>query len=145
MSIQRTNGHTVSRLTVHIVWSTKYRYKVLIGDIQKRCRKLLIQICDSEDIIILKGVVSSDHIHMHIHIEYRPSQNISTIVKKLKGRTSRKIQQEFPLLRKKYWGRHFWAIGFGCWSTGNITDEMVNEYLEHHRKSSNDSDNFILE
>jgi len=143
MSKQRVNGHTVSRLTVHIVWSTKYRYAVLKGDIQKRCRQLLIQICDTEDIVILKGVVTKDHIH--IHIEYRPSQDISTIVKKLKGRTSRKIQEEFPVLRKKYWGRHFWAIGFGCWSTGNITDEMVNEYLEHHRKSSNDNDNFILE
>lgn len=143
MSKQRTNGHTVSRLTVHIVWSTKYRDAVLQGDIQKSCRKLLIQICDAEDIVILKGVVSKDHVHMHI--EYRPSQDISTIVKKLKGRTSRKIQEEFPILRKKYWGRHFWAIGFGCWSTGNITDKMVNEYLEHHRKSSNDNDNFILE
>ena len=143
MSNQRANGHTVSRLTVHLVWSTKYRFSVLKGDIQKRCRLLLIQICDSEDIVILKGVVSSNHIHMHI--EYRPSQDISTIVKKLKGRTSRKIQQEFPELRKKYWGRHFWAIGFGCWSTGNITDKMVDEYLEHHRKSDNDNDNFILE
>jgi len=143
MSKQRVNSHTVSRLTVHLVWSTKYRYSVLKGDIQTSCRKLLIQICDAEDIVILKGVVSKDHVHMHI--EYRPSQDISTIVKKLKGRTSRKIQEEFPVLRKKYWGRHFWAIGFGCWSTGNITDKMVNEYLEHHRKSSNDNDNFILE
>ncbi len=143
MSNQRVTGHTVSRLTVHLVWSTKYRYSVLKGDIQTSCRKLLIEICDAEDIVILKGVVSKDHVHMHI--EYRPSQDISTIVKKLKGRTSRKIQEEFPVLRKKYWGRHFWAIGFGCWSTGNITDKMVNEYLEHHRKSSNDNDNFILE
>ena len=144
MSNQRVNGHTVSRLTVHIVWSTKYRYSVLKGDIQKRCRQLLIQICDTEDIVILKGVVSKDHIHMHL--EYRPSQDISTIVKRLKGRTSRKIQEEFPVLRKKYWGRHFWAIGFGCWSTGNITDKMVNEYLEHHRKpSSEDNSSFILE
>ena len=141
MAKQRTNGHTVSRLTVHIVWSTKYRYKVLIGDIQKRCIKLLIEICDFEDIILLKGVVSGDH----MHIEYRPSQDISGIVKRLRGRISRKIQQEFPRLRKKYWGRHFWAIGFGCWSTGNITDKMVDEYLEHHRKSDNDSNNFILE
>ncbi|MGK0412982.1 MAG: putative transposase [Polaribacter sp.] len=57
MGNQRTNGHDVSRLTVHIVWSTKYKYKVLVGDIQQRFRKLRIQICDSEDIIILKGVV----------------------------------------------------------------------------------------
>lgn len=144
MSHQRTNGHSVSRLTVHIVWSTKYRYAVLEGDIKTRCRTLLIQICESEDVVILKGVVSKDHIHMHL--EYRPSLSISDLVKKLKGRSSRKLQQEFPTLNKRYWGRHFWAIGYGCWSTGNITDEMVNEYLEHHRKPEDlNDDNFIIE
>ena len=63
---QRTSSHTVSRLTCHIVWSTKYRYKVLTGDIKVRCRDLLIQICEAENIEILKGVISSDHVHMHI-------------------------------------------------------------------------------
>lgn len=70
MSIQRSNDHSVSRLIAHIVWSTKYRYSVLQGDIKFRCRTLLIQICESEDVTILKGVVSNDHVHMHI--EYRP-------------------------------------------------------------------------
>ena len=141
---QRSNGHTVSSLTAHIVWSTKYRYPVLQGDIKTRCRTILIQVCEAEDVVILKGVVSKDHVHMHL--SYRPSQSISTLVKKLKGRSSRKLQQEFPELSKKYWGQHFWAIGFGCWSTGNITDEMVNEYLEHHRKSTDiDDSNFIIE
>ena len=144
MERQRTSGHTVSSLTVHIVWATKYRYKVLQGDIQKRCREVLKQICESEDVIILKGVVSQEHIHMHIN--YLPSKSVSDIVKKLKGRSSRKLQQEFPELRKRYWGQHFWAIGYGCWSTGNITDKMVDEYLEHHRKPKDDKDeNFILE
>jgi len=143
-SLQRSNGDTVSRLTVHIVWSIKYRYSVLEGDVKLRFLELLIQICESEYVEILKGVVSNNHIHMHI--SYRPSQSISEFVKRLKGRTSRKLQQEFPLLKKRYWGRYFWAIGFGCWSTGNITDEMVNDYLEHHRKpeDKNNSD-FILE
>jgi len=141
---QRTNSHTVSRLTVHIVWSTKYRYSVLKDDIKTRCRSILIQICDAEDVRILKGVVSKDHIHMHL--EYRPSQSVSELVRRLKGRSSRKLQQEFPELGKKYWGRHFWAIGFGCWSTGNITDEMVNEYLEHHRRpKDDDQSDFILD
>ena len=113
------------------------------GDIQNRCREILRQICEAEDIIILKGVVSKDHIHMHIN--YLPSKSISEIVKKLKGRSSRKLQQEFPVLKKKYWGQHFWAIGYGCWSTGNITDEMVNEYLDHHRKpETNLDENFII-
>ncbi len=144
MDFQRTNGHTVSRLRVHIVWSTKYRFAVLTGDIKLRCRTLLIQVCEAEGVQILKGVVSKDHIHMHI--EYRPSQDISTLVKLMKGRSSRKLQMEFPELKKRYWGRHFWAIGFGCWSTGNITDEMVNQYLEHHRNpNDNNNGNFIVE
>ena len=144
MEAQRTSGHTVSDLTVHIVWSTKYRYKVLQGDIKERCRTILRQVCESLDVVILQGVVSQDHVHMHIN--YLPSNSVSDIVKKLKGRSSRKLQQEFPELRKRYWGQHFWAIGYGCWSTGNITEEMVNEYLEHHRKSNEDKeDNFIIE
>ena len=144
MKEQRQNGHTITRLTVHIVWITKYRYPVLRGDIQQRCREIIIQICDAEDIRILKGVVSKDHVHMHI--EYPPRISISNTVKKLKGRTSRNLQREFPELKKRYWGRHFWAIGYGAWSTGNVTDEMVQEYLEHHRTPSNgDTGNIILE
>ena len=141
---QRYNGHTASRLTAHIVWVTKYRFKILEGDIKIRCRTLIKQICDSEDIAILSGVVSTDHVHLHI--EYLPQKSISDIVKRLKGRTSRRIQDEFPNISKKYWGRHFWAIGYGVWSTGNITDEMVQQYLEHHRSPSNiDNDTIILE
>ncbi len=140
----RRNSHTVSQMSCHIVWATKYRYHFLQGDIQSRCRDILIQICDSEDVQILKGVVSKDHIH--IHIEYPPRLSVSMFVKKLKGRSSRLLQQEFPEMGKKYWGRHFWAVGYGVWSTGNITDEMVQEYLEHHRDKPNSSKgNWIIE
>ena len=144
MKEQRHGGHTVSLLKVHIVWVTKYRYPVLTGDIQKRCRQLIIQICDAEDSRILKGVVRKDHVHMHV--DYPARLSVSDIVKRLKGRASRRLQDEFPELKKRYWGRHFWAIGYGAWSTGNITDEMVQEYLEHHRNPSNaDTGKIILE
>ena len=97
-----------------------------------------------EEVKILKGVVSKDHVH--IHTEYPPRIALSKLVQPMKGRTSRLLQKEFPKLGERYWGRHFWAIGYGVWSTGNITDEMVQEYLEHHRDSSNtDTDNIILE
>ena len=140
----RKSSHTVSRLTVHLVWATKYRYAVLTGEVQKRCRDLLIQDCDSMDIEILKGVVSKDHVHMHI--EYPPKLSISEIMKQLKGRSSRLLQKDFPHLKKRYWGQRFWGKGYGAWSTGNITDEMVQEYLEHHRKPNDDTrDNFLLE
>lgn len=140
----RHGNHTVTRLTVHLVWITKYRYHVLKGEIQKRCRELLIQVCDSEDVRILKGVVSKDHVHMHI--EYPPSKSISDLVKGLKGRSSRLLQKEFPELGKRYWGKHMWGIGYGAWSAGNITDDLIQEYLEHHKDRPNeDAENFMLE
>ena len=144
MKEQRHNSHSVTRLSAHLVWVTKYRYHVLQGDIKVRCRELIIQICDTEDVKILKGVVSKDHVHMPS--EYPPAKSISDLVKRLKGRTSRMLQLEYPELKRRYWGRHFWAIGYGAWSTGNITEEMVQEYLEHHRDPSNRGNNdFILE
>ena len=97
---------------------------------------------DAEDIGILKGVVSKDHVHMHI--EYPPSISIRNLVKRLKSRVSRRLQEEFPELSKRYWGKHFWAIGYGAWSTGNISDEMMEEYLEHHRDPSNQGSSSII-
>ncbi len=144
MTENRYSSHSISRLTAHLVWVTKYRYPVLQDEIKQRCRELIIQICDAEDIRILKGVVSKDHVHMLI--EYPPSKSISEIVKRLKGRSSRRLQEEYPELKRRYWGKHFWAIGYGAWSSGNITDEMIAEYLEHHRHPSNkDTGNIIFE
>ena len=144
MKGNRSGSHSLTRLTVHIVWVTKYRYHVLVGEVKVRCRELLVQICDAEDVRILSGVVSKDHVHMHL--EYPPGLSVSNLVKRLKGRTSRLIQQEYPHLEKRYWGRHFWAVGYGAWSTGNVTEQLVQEYLEHHRQPGNqERDTIILE
>ena len=144
MGTDRRGNHNVCHLSAHLVWVTKYRYPVLNGDLKVRCRDLLRQVCMTLDVRILKGVVSKDHVHMHV--EYPATLCVSELVKRLKGRSSRLLQREYPSLRKRYWGRHFWAIGYGCWSTGNITEELVNEYLEHHQNESNlDDDDFILE
>ena len=37
---------------------------------------------------------------------------------------------EFVELKKRYWGQHLWGAGYGAWSSGNITDEMIQNYLE---------------
>ncbi len=95
------------------------------------------------DVRILKGVVSKDHVHLHV--SYPPKVNVSEMVKRLKGRSARRLMEEFSELRKRYWGGHFWGIGYGAWSSGNITDEMIQEYLEHHREGPNSEQNFILE
>jgi len=72
--------------------------------------------------------VSSDHVHMFI--SYRPNQSISKIVQWLKGISSRILLMEFPHLQKKFWGRHFWVRGYLAVSSGNITDEMIQQYID---------------
>ncbi len=139
----RKGSHSVHQLHVHLVWSTKYRYSVLQGEIQLRCRDLIRQVCDAMDVRILKGVVSKDHIHLHL--SYPPKVSISDLVKRLKGRSARLMLDEFSELKRRYWGQHLWGIGYGAWSTGNITDAMVQDYLNHHKEGPNTDQNFILE
>jgi putative transposase len=106
--------HTITRLTVHIAWVTKYRYHVLKGDIKIRYRELIIQTCDLEGIEILSGVVSKDYVY--IHMEYPPSKSISDVVKRLKGRSSLILQQAYPVLKKRYWtsllGKWLWCLEY---------------------------------
>ena len=139
----RKSIHSVHQLDVHLVWSTKYRYAVLKGEVQIRCRDLIRQICDAMDVRILKGVVSKDHVHLHV--SYPPKVSVSDLVKRLKGRSARLMLEEFVELKKRYWGQHLWGIGYGAWSRGDITDEMIEQYLEHHREVPNSDQHFILE
>jgi len=117
-------------IEVHIVWITKYRYKVLKGDVAIRTRNLIRRICTEENAEILSGVVSGDHVHILVSID--PSTSISKLVQYLKGKTSRKLQQEFPHLKKRYWGQHLWARGYFAVSTGNVSSKMIEEYIAHH-------------
>jgi putative transposase len=94
------------------------------------------------DIKILKGVVSGNHIHMLISTP--PHLAPSKIAQLLKGTSSFKIQQEFPELKKRYWGQHIWARGYFCASSGNVNDEMIKAYIEKH-KSKRDDDDFVVE
>lgn len=53
-------------------------------------------------------------------------------MRRIKGRTSSKLFEEFPALKKRYWGQHFWARGYFCGTVGEVSEEMIKEYLEHH-------------
>ena len=130
MKKYKKGSHTVHKLKAHLILVTRYRYKALTRSVAERIRDILRQICDSNDIEIIQGHVGKDHVH--IYISYPPKLSVSEIVKRLKGRSSRRIQDEFPQLGKLYWGKHFWAIGYAAFSSGQITDEMIKEYIKHH-------------
>ena len=82
------------------------------------------------EVKIIKGVVSNNHIHMVVEIP--PKVSVSDFMRRVKGCTSRKIQQEFPELRKRYWGQRFWARGYFCTTSGNVTNETILNYIANH-------------
>ena len=123
----RHGPHTVFDIQYHIVWVTKYRYSVMKGEVGIRIRELIRQSCEARNITILNGHVSAEHIHLHLSCP--PELAVSKIVQYLKGRSSRLIQQEFPHLRKRYWGKHIWARGYFCATIGKITENMIVAYI----------------
>src|SRR5579872_4462885 len=138
----RKGSHTVFNIQLHLSWIPKYRYKILKGDIGKRAKHLIRQICTENGVEILSGAVAPDHVHILVSVD--PSIAISTLVKYIKGKTSRKLQMEFPELRKKYWGQHLWARGYFAVSTGNVTTAMIKNYIEHHFEGKEGEDTFRL-
>lgn len=99
-------------------------------DMKRRVREIVAQAAEELGIKIENGVVSSDHVHIFAVIP--PHIAVSEFVKLAKGRSSRKIQQEFPQLKKVYWGRHFWGRGYFSATSGNVTDDIINEYINRH-------------
>jgi REP-associated tyrosine transposase len=125
-----TGCHTVFHHRYHIVWVTKYRYKVLEGTLRERIRTIIRQVCKELGVQIVSGVLSKEHVHMFVEIP--PHIAVSDFVRRVKGRSSHRVQMEFPELRKRDWGRHFWARGYFCTTSGNITDEAILQYLKYH-------------
>lgn len=125
--VYSTGSHSVYYHRYHVVWATKYRYDVLRGELRLRIREIIRQVCRELNVEIVKGVLSTDHVHMFIAVP--PKVSISQVIQRMKGRSSYRIQQEFPAIRKRYWGRHFWAKGYFSTTSGNITDDVILQML----------------
>ena len=138
----RHGSHTVYNIEYHFVWITKYRYHVLVGELKTRTREIVRQICLQHELNILKGHVSKDHVHLLVSAP--PHLAPSQLMQKIKGRSSRLLQQEFPHLKKRYWGQHIWSRGYFCATVGQVTDEMIRQYIEGHVDKSPD-ENFTLD
>ncbi len=138
----RYGSHTVFQIEYHFVWVTKYRYKVLTAEVGERVREMVRQVCETFKMRIVKGVVSKDHVH--ILVSAPPMMSSSEIMRRIKGNTASRLFGEFPHLKKRYWGRHIWARGYFCATVGQMTEEMIKNYLEHHFEP-NPSDDFKTE
>ncbi len=128
MAEYRHTAHATFDLKYHVIWITKYRYKILRGRVAERARDLIRQVCQAREVVIIGGAVSPDHIHMLLSAP--PHLAPAKLVQYIKGRSSRKLQEEFPELRKRYWGQHLWACGYFCATVGAVDEQMIKAYIE---------------
>ena len=140
METYRHGAHSVFSIHLHLVWITKYRKPVLVGDVALKTREILRQVCASHGVEIMRGHISKDHVHMFVSVP--PQVTISRLLQKLKGKSSYVLQHTFPSLHRQYWGRHFWARGYFCCSSGNVTDDIIKQYIEQQER---DTDTFKID
>ena len=138
MENYRKSSHTVYDIKYHLVWITKYRKPALRGEIAERIRDLILEICKANDVEILKGHVSREHVHIFVSVP--PHMSVSELMKSIKGKASRKMLMEYKTLSKAFWGRHLWARGYFAASSGNVTDEVIMKYIEEQGKEPEDVD-----
>jgi putative transposase len=110
MAEYRHTARATFDLKYHVIWITKLRYKILRGRIAEHARDLIRQVCQAGEAVMIRGAVSPDHIHMLLWAP--PHLAPAKLVQYIKGGSSRKLQEEFPELRKRYWGPHLWARGY---------------------------------
>ena len=128
MENYRRSAPATYDIKYHIVWITKYRKPVIVGKIAERTRDLIRQICQTNEVEILAGHVGKDHIHLLVSVP--PHLSASKLIQYLKGTSSRKLLMEYKELNKQFWGQHLWARGYFVASSGNVTDEIIAEYIK---------------
>lgn len=134
-------SHAVWECKYHIVWCPKYRFRILRGEIGKSVRDIIKQLCEWKQVEILEGNVQVDHIHMVVSIS--PKYSVSEVIGFLKGKSAIKIFDTYLEMKKRYWGRHFWAKGY-CVSTVGLNEEQIRKYVKWQLKKDQGIDQLKL-
>ena len=113
----------------HIVWTPKYRKRVLKGAIAQRISDLLHECAAVNGWGIDELNIQQDHVHMLVQL--KPSISVSKAVQLFKGRSSRIIRSEYPELEEFLWGSEFWSEGFFVETVGKVDLETIRKYVRN--------------
>jgi len=126
MSELKKLAHAVWNCKYHLIWCPKYRFRILKGDVKQSVEEIINQLCEWKKLEILEMNVQEDHVHLVLSIP--PKLSVSSVVGFLKGKCAIKIFDKHLELKKRYWGRHFWAKGY-CVSTVGLDEKKIRQYV----------------
>ena len=123
MSEYKKISHVIYRCTYHIVWTPKYRFRVLEGLVKELLTKDIQMLLEWKSCELIEMNIQIDHIHLILSIP--PKISVSQLMGILKGKTAIKIFKSYPQLKKKpYWGNHYWSRGYFV-NTVGINEDMI--------------------
>jgi len=125
-------SHTIWHCQFHIVWTPKYRYRILNGGIKTKVENCIIIFSEQLKCTIIELNVQIDHVHLIVMIP--PKVAVSSYIGTVKGRTAIRLFCDYPRLRSKpYWGNHFWASGY-CVDIVGLDLEKIRKYVKYQEK-----------
>ena len=130
-------AHTKWMCKYHIVFTPKYRRKVIYNQYKEDIRDIIKQLCGYKGVEIIEGHLMPDHIHMLVSIP--PKISVSSFMGYLKGKSTLMLYDRHPELQSK-WDKAFWARGYYVETIGNITDEAVQKYIKEQAEESRKED-----
>jgi putative transposase len=129
MSNFRRISHVIYRCTYHIVWTPKYRFRILEGLVKELLLKDIAMLLEWKSCEMVEVNIQKDHIHLIVSIP--PKVSISQLMGTLKGKTAIKLFKSYPQLRSKpYWGNHFWSRGY-CVDTIGLDEDKIKKYVKY--------------
>ena len=136
-------AHVVYQCSYHLVWTPKYRYRILQGAIAEYVEKKIRAICEWKKVEILEMTIMPDHVHMVVIIP--PKMAVAELMGILKGKTAIAIFQQTKRLRTKpYWGNHFWSRGY-CVTTVGIDEEKIRRYVKYQEDAERQDEDHELQ
>ena len=124
----------VCNINYHMVWSVKYRRKILSPEVEEYLQELVQQIADDKGFTVhLFECGEGDHVHCFVSAP--PKLSITAIVKYLKGITGRKLFERFPEIRNQLWKGELWNYSYYVETVGSVSEENIRRYIEHQSKA----------
>ena len=132
MSDFKKLSHVIYRCTYHIVWTPKYRFRILEGLVKELLTKDIQVLLEWKSCELIEMNIQIDHIHLIVSVPSKLS--ISQLMGILKGKTAIKIFKSYPQLKKKpYWGNPFLARGY-CFDTIGLDEDKIKKYVQYQEK-----------
>jgi len=130
----RRAAHAAYDTAYHLVWSPKYRKKILVGALHVRVEQMFREIADAYDITIEEMEVSADQVQ--VFCSFPPRSSIAQVVSMFKSLSARAVFREFPQVKRQLWGGEFWEDGYFARTVGDkVTAEVMRKYIQRHKEA----------